>query len=192
MIDFKAIVFVDLVQLLDIIGKSYHEQQMKHYDGTHFLNQVLNRERPIMQPNMHPDIQQTRASKTAEGVAARTLFLWEGVTYFLEKESIIQTLRFIVKNSAPQSKVAFDYYPPEVVNGTSTDKTGKEMYKLVNKLGEPYKFGMKVYDTEPFLKTLGFTKINKLSTDQIKESYFHGNNKKRKVTHNFNFVCATT
>lgn len=73
----------------------------------------------------------------------KTLFIWEGVTYYLEKESVEQTLDFIIDNSAQGSKVAFDYFAPEVIDGISTNRLGKELYKLVAKLGEPFKFGIK-------------------------------------------------
>ncbi len=190
--DMSAYCFRDILKDAKVFEVDHPNTQKEKLDKIHsHLNDAPTN---ITYIPLNFDTDDLKDSLIANGYdpTAKTLFLWEGVTYFLEKESIIQTLRFIVKNSAPQSKVAFDYYPPEVVNGTSTDKTGKEMYKLVNKLGEPYKFGMKVYDMEPFLITQGFTQINKLSTDQIKQTYFHGNNKKRKVTHNFNFVCATT
>lgn len=122
----------------------------------------------------------------------KTLFIWEGVVYYLEKETIQQTLNFIVDNSAQGSKVAFDYLPPEVVEGTSNDRLGKEIYHLVQKIGEPYKFGISTDDVDDFLKDLRFTNVRKCSSSEIRDSYFNDKRKKSKVSDVFNFVCATT
>lgn len=124
--------------------------------------------------------------------SGKTLFILEGLIYFLERESIEQILNFIVENSAQGSKVAFDYFPPEVIDGTSTERLGKEMHNIVKKIGEPYKFGIEADDIDVFLRRHRFTDIKKSSSIEIKNAYFHGDNKKRKVSHLFNFVCAST
>jgi methyltransferase (TIGR00027 family) len=122
----------------------------------------------------------------------KTLFLWEGVTYYLGKESVEKTLNFIVNNSAKGSKLAFDYFPPEVIDGTSTDRLGKVLLQFVKKLGEPFKFGVKKDQIENFLKHHGFSTVHQISSIKIRDIYFHGKNKNRKVSELFNFVCATT
>ncbi|MCP3876428.1 MAG: SAM-dependent methyltransferase [Desulfobacteraceae bacterium] len=130
--------------------------------------------------------------KNGYAPSEKTLFLWEGVTYYLEKESVEQTLQFVVNNSAEGSKLAFDFFPPEVIDGTSTERLGKEMYNLVKNLGEPYKFGIKEDDIDSFLKKHHFTDIHKCSSREVRDTHFHGDNKKRKVSRLFNFVIATT
>ena len=122
----------------------------------------------------------------------KTLFIWEGVIYYLEKESVEQTLDFIVDNSAKGSKLAFDYFTPEVIDGTTPDPLGKKFKKAVIKRGEPLKFGIATEDIEDLLQKHRFTEIHKYSSTEIRDTYFHGNNKKNKVSSIFNFVCATT
>ena len=39
----------------------------------------------------------------------KTLFLWEGVSYYLEPESVDATLEFIKNSSHNESVIAFDY-----------------------------------------------------------------------------------
>lgn len=124
--------------------------------------------------------------------SAKTLFIWEGVTQYLEKESVEQTLKFIGGNSASGSKLAFDYFPPEVIDGTSTDKLAGELRKLVAKNGEPFKFGIKADDMEKMLRQYNFVGISHSSAPDVREAYFHGDNKKRKVSDLFCFVCAAT
>ncbi len=122
----------------------------------------------------------------------KTLFIWEGVTCYLEKESVEQTLDFIVENSARGSKLAFDYLLPEVVDGISKNKLTRSMHKLVKEKGEPFKFGISPADIDSFLMMRGFAGIEKYSTLDIRNAHFKGNNINRKVSHLFNFVCAVT
>ena len=130
--------------------------------------------------------------KSGYAPSEKTLFIWEGVIYYLEKESVKQTLDFIVDNSAKGSKLAFDYFPPEIIDGTSTDRLGKELCNLVTRLGDPFKFGIKVDDIDKFLKHHRFNHIYKCSSREVRDNYFHGKNKRRKVSHIFDFVCATS
>ncbi|MDM8535170.1 class I SAM-dependent methyltransferase [Desulfobacterales bacterium HSG17] len=142
--------------------------------------------------NFETDNLRESLSENGYTPSENTLFIWEGVTYYLEKNSVEQMLEFIIDNSASGSKLAFDYFPPEVIEGTSIERLGKTMYKLTKKLGEPYKFGIHVDDINDFLKYHRFTDIRKYSSKKVRDTYFHGDYKKRKVSSIFNFVCATT
>ncbi|MCP4673383.1 MAG: class I SAM-dependent methyltransferase, partial [Desulfobacula sp.] len=104
----------------------------------------------------------------------KTLFILEGVIYYLEKESVEQTLDFIVDNSAEGSKLAFDYFPPEVIDETTTEQLGKKMQKNAKKLGEPLKFGIATQDIENLLKKHRFTDFVKYSSTEIRDTYYHG------------------
>lgn len=140
------------------------------------------------------DTDDLKTSLLARGYSPvkKTLFLWEGVIYYLEKDSVEKTLDFIVENSAKGSKLAFDYFPPSVIDGTSTDRLGKALKKFVEKLGEPFKFGIEKDQIETFLNDHGFSSFYQTSSIEMKDIYFHGKNKNRKVSDLFNFVCATT
>ncbi len=142
--------------------------------------------------NFETDDLKTSLISSGYAPSEKTLFIWEGVIYYLEKESAEQTLDFIVNNSAQGSKLAFDYLPPEVIDGTSTDRLGKKMQNSLKKFGEPLKFGITIEEVDNLLKKYRFTDIRKCSSIEVRDTYFHGNNKKRKVSRIFNFVCATT
>jgi len=49
------------------------------------------------------------------GAAKRTLFILEGLGFYLPPETLDGILAFIAKGCGPQSSVAFDYLPPEVI-----------------------------------------------------------------------------
>ncbi|MBA3870607.1 MAG: SAM-dependent methyltransferase, partial [Anaerolineae bacterium] len=48
----------------------------------------------------------------------KTLFIWQGVTYFLTQEGVDNTLAFIANRSGTGSSVIFDYFYNEALNDT--------------------------------------------------------------------------
>jgi methyltransferase (TIGR00027 family) len=81
------------------------------------------------------------ARLTAAGFdpAERTLFLWEGVTMYLDREAIEDTLRKIA-STAPGSVVAFDYFTTEPLESRALYwRYGRAGAKAA---GEPLKFGV--------------------------------------------------
>jgi len=44
----------------------------------------------------------------------KTLFIWEGVTYYLEKDTVIKTLEFIGEHAASGSLLCFDYLTEKI------------------------------------------------------------------------------
>ena len=48
----------------------------------------------------------------------KTLFIWEGVVMYLSEAAVAGTLDFIVKHSAPGSRVAFDYIYTALLDGS--------------------------------------------------------------------------
>jgi methyltransferase (TIGR00027 family) len=69
----------------------------------------------------------------------RTLFLWEGVTMYLDRAAVEDTLRKIA-STAPGSVVAFDYFTTEALQSRSLYwRYGRAATKAA---GEPLKFGV--------------------------------------------------
>jgi methyltransferase (TIGR00027 family) len=86
----------------------------------------------------------------------KTLFIWEGVTFYLEEESIINILDFIKSKSGKGSIVCFDYMSKE--------------FKLKNE-GEPFKFWIDEDKISSFLDKHGLKVIESLDQDQIQKMY---------------------
>ena len=40
----------------------------------------------------------------------KTIFVWEGVTFYLPEAAVDTTLRFVAANAAPGSRIVFDYF----------------------------------------------------------------------------------
>jgi methyltransferase (TIGR00027 family) len=49
--------------------------------------------------------------------AARTLFLWEGVTYYLPEDAVKAVLSLVASHSGPGSTILFDYVTRAFVDG---------------------------------------------------------------------------
>ncbi len=108
----------------------------------------------------------------------KTLFIWEGVTYYLDEASVADTFRSIAHNSAPGSLVVFDYIPSDVADGTTTDPYGKAVYEHVKKLGEPWKFGVKPTDMAGYLQKQGLEMKSNRGPDYMLKHYLTGSDGK--------------
>ena len=74
--------------------------------------------------------------------AARTLFIWSGVSFYLSAEAVDSVLEFVRLRSAPGSSIAFDYHYQGLTDGTREYYGGREGRRRVEQLGEPCIFGI--------------------------------------------------
>jgi methyltransferase (TIGR00027 family) len=105
----------------------------------------------------------------------KTLFIWQGVTYFLTAAGVEDTLAFIANHSGAGSAVIFDY----IFNETFLDKTngfGKSLQQAGKVSGEAYLFGIDQGQVESFLVKRGFCDVLDMSLESIKGKYFTGSN----------------
>jgi len=112
----------------------------------------------------------------------RTLFIWEGVTMYIDSESVDKTLLFISKNSGQGSSVIFDYTYPEVIDGTYERVEAKGWLKIAEKSNEPLLFGLQNNHVEQFLAERGFGNIAIATNKYFNENYYIGLNKDREAT----------
>ena len=110
----------------------------------------------------------------------RTLFIWQGVTYFLTAAGVDQTLEFIAGHSGPGSSLIFDYFDNETLHdpGRSDVKALRRASRLS---GEEYMFGVDKGQIEPFLTQRGFRDVRNVTLGELKERYFTGPNAGRTV-----------
>ncbi len=86
----------------------------------------------------------------------KTLFIWEGVTYYLSKEVINDTLNFIKNNSIEGSRVCFDYM---------TDKL-----ESVN-FSEPFLFWIEKDKIVEMLSSYGIKIIENIDSNEMEKKY---------------------
>jgi len=120
----------------------------------------------------------------------KTLFILEGVIMYISPTAVEKLLSFIVNNSAPDSSLVTDYFHSSVIDGTSSLKEAQILRQFVEKEGAPLLFGVPEGETEAFFTQRGFAKVTTVTTAAVKEIYFKGKSKSRKVTSMFNFLHA--
>ena len=103
----------------------------------------------------------------------KTLFVWEGVSYYLEPDSIDATLEFIKNSSQNESLIAFDYaisVSEESINNYYGAKTFTQTWKK-HRSGELFKFTIEEGKIESFLEQRGLKIVNHLDTKEIEKTF---------------------
>jgi methyltransferase (TIGR00027 family) len=120
---------------------------------------------------------------------AKTLFIWQGVTYFLEAKSVDSTLEFIATHSGPGSSVIFDYMYNEIFQDPN-NSYGKALKRAGKMSGEDYMFGIDRGQAESFLTQRGFRNVQIMTLEELKQCYFTGVNSDRTVPRDIAIVSA--
>ena len=86
----------------------------------------------------------------------KTLFIWEGVTYYLNKEEVEETLKFIQKYSSGGSVICFDYLNDE--------------YKEINP-SEPHRFWITYDKIKEMLSNYGMNMEEHIDSTEMTKRY---------------------
>jgi methyltransferase (TIGR00027 family) len=121
----------------------------------------------------------------------KTLFIWEGVTFYLTADAADETLAFVAKHSGSQSSLLFDYTYPDVIAGTSPLKEARIWRKFAKKAGEPLLFGIQKDMIEQYLAKRGFGQVANAPHEILQQRYLTGINQKRYLTPMLAIVHAT-
>jgi len=120
----------------------------------------------------------------------KTLFLLEGLVYYLPSIVVDKMLAFIAYNSGRGSAMIFDYIPTSVVDGTCRQEAGRNWQKGVTDAGEPFLFGIDEVTLEAFLSERGFILRQKMTSEDYQTAYLRGKNKGRSVNSLLSFAYA--
>ena len=117
-----------------------------------------------------------------------TLFIWEGVTPYLTKESVDTTLAWIHSNSASGSGLIFDYQQMSV---RQTRIRRDILYAIVSRISnEKDVFGFEKGEIEGYLNQKGFINVMDVNANQLTKLYCTGPNRFRKVGNIYSIVHA--
>lgn len=117
----------------------------------------------------------TLADRLAESgyvQGARTAFLWEGVTPYLDAAAVNDTLEFMRSCSASGSAVVFDYILRSVVEGSCTLRGAKKEAEKMGKTDEPLIFGIPDGQAPAYLSARGFRDVVDVGAPELRQSYF--------------------
>lgn len=101
--------------------------------------------------------------------SARTLFLWEGVTYYLPEEAVKSVLSLVASQSGPKSSLLFDYVTKAFVDGDHTDYGARRLADGWRRLGNVNRFG--VDDVAAFVRPLGLIVRSNIDAGELEHRY---------------------
>jgi methyltransferase (TIGR00027 family) len=101
----------------------------------------------------------------------QTLFLWEGVTMYLEAEAVDGTLAFIRSSAAEGSVVAFDYVRASVLRYENTLYGEKGIRGTVARAEEGWIFGIEDGTIEGFLAERGLELLSHHTPSDLEAAY---------------------
>ncbi len=101
---------------------------------------------------------------------AKTLFLWEGVSYYLPLEAVDDVLKFVA-DCAPGSSIVFDYALQSFVDGDTRTYGGEQIARWLKKIGEPFLFGLYPADAQRFLANRGLRVVSHVGPSDLERMY---------------------
>ena len=125
----------------------------------------------------------------------KTLFIWEGVSYYLEPESVDATLEFVNNSSHNESVIAFDYAISISEENIDNYYGAKEFAQtwMKHRSGEPFKFAIDEGKIESFLEQRGLKIVNHLDNREIEKTFLLNENGSLigQINGSFRFVLAS-
>lgn len=99
---------------------------------------------------------------------------WLGVTMYLTRDAVMQTLRFVASSCARGSEIVFDYSLPDEALGEKERLARAKRAQRVAKIGEPW---ISYFDSAALVKDLtamGFSQVTHFGAKEANERYFSG------------------
>ena len=100
-----------------------------------------------------------------------TVYVWQGVSYYLSQESISHFLDFIRSQMTPSSVFVFDCCSPWMTFKNDRVPGIISHVDRLKEIGEPYLFGMESDEMATWLKSKGFRDIEICQQDDLEARY---------------------
>lgn len=125
--------------------------------------------------NFNRDTLASALSSSGFDRTRKTLFIWEGVMYYLSIESIDQTLSFVKKNSPAGSEICFDYrtVAPEIEQGNNDSPEIRSQMKTIRSI-EPIRFWIGAEEIEAFMTDRKFQVVEHLNPEDMEREFLRG------------------
>jgi methyltransferase (TIGR00027 family) len=101
-----------------------------------------------------------------------SLFILEGLTMYLQPESVDSTFRVIEEFAGSGSRVVFDHIYASVVRRENLYEGEQELYNNVADNGERFCFGIEKGNIGQFLGTYGFKAEKTMDADALEDMFF--------------------
>ncbi len=105
---------------------------------------------------------------------APSFFSWLGVTYYLPRDIVFNTLRSIRDIAPASSRIIFDYLDEDAFIPSRTARRVQLMQEAARMSSEPMKTGLNPLTLPDELARLGLSVLEDLSPADIQARYFEG------------------
>ena len=111
-------------------------------------------------------------TKAGYDPSLKTLFIWEGVTYYISTEAVEATLEFIRDKSPPSSSVVFDYMSLGAIRGNwKKYPDTRRLSFWVKYRGEPFVFGIPEGHEIEWVEERGLKVLSDLDREALEQRY---------------------
>jgi methyltransferase (TIGR00027 family) len=142
---------------------------------------ALRRARLVGKPPLARDVSGVPIDFTRDDLRARlvdagfdeqapTIFVWEGVTNYLPEPAVADVLRFI-GGCGGGGTLVFTYVHRGVIDGTLRFEGAEKVLRNVQRLGEPWKFGLVPGETREYLRRFGIDLTEDAGADEYRGRY---------------------
>jgi len=101
-----------------------------------------------------------------------TLFIWEGVTMYLARSAIVDTVRSFRESSAAGSILLCELFDAAVLEPTArTHPVWGHHWRIIIRTGEAYRFALSPAEMEPFWRSLGTRPISHYKPDHQRRAW---------------------
>jgi len=118
----------------------------------------------------------------------KTLFIWQGVTQYLNPAAVDSTLAFVAQYSGPGSKIIFDYMYTSLLGGAADHGEIRNMRRYRKFSGEDLTFGIPEGQITAYLEARGFTHVVDADHQLLTQKYFQP---PKKVASGYAIAVAT-
>jgi methyltransferase (TIGR00027 family) len=160
--------------------------RLRVFELDHPLTQALKRDRLVqaaltLPPNLHfcpTDFEResvaSSLSRSPHDPAIPTFSFWPGVTYYLTREAISNTLKSIRAVAALGSEIVMDYYDSAVFLPENQSPVVRALFTRAQNFGEPFISGFDPRTLAEELAALGFEVLEDLDHEAQEARYFAG------------------
>ena len=131
--------------------------------------------------NFARDTVSTKLIQAGFNCKKKTLFIWEGVTLFLNLDIVSETLGRLA-DMGTDRRVVFDFIPPELIDDETEYQGNRMLLDLCASINEPLTFGCHPDKMKKVLCDIGYRNVGIVSmreaykmysgSDKIEDSYF--------------------
>ncbi|WP_045235139.1 SAM-dependent methyltransferase [Deinococcus pimensis] len=119
----------------------------------------------------------------------RTMFVWQGVTMYLSRSAVDETLAFVAAHAARGSTVIFDYFYEDVLFDPA-NRFARRIRAVTSAIGEGLSFALARGAVDVFLTSRGFEGVVNVDAFGLRALYFTGGHVRREVADGAAIVFA--